>query len=37
MKKEIASLLKSNEKVDVKDMILVIVKAFQDINENKED
>ena len=33
--KEISSLLKSDEKVDVKDMIQVIVNAFQDTKENR--
>ncbi len=35
--KEISSLLKSDEKVDVNDMIQVIVNAFQDIEKDKED
>ena len=34
--KEISSLLKSGEKVDVKSMIPVIIKAFLDIEGNKE-
>ncbi len=32
--KEISSLLKSDEKVDVKDMIQVIVKAFRDVKKH---